>query len=365
MRSILLAFATAAIGAAVVPPAAGGGLDQSGQPVSLLFEEGRRAEILVGMAFPRGEGTSPDGMSSGNVYAPVSDIGFGLKADFGPRWSAALVVDQPYGVVIDYGPGTFPFAGTGAEATSFEITGLLRYRLDGRFSLHGGIRLERFGGEATLDGWAYGPLAGYNWTGDPGWGAGFVAGAAYEIPEIALRVALTYGSAIRHEIDGDENFFGPSTTPVTMPQSVNLDFRTGLDPRTLVYGQIRWVDWAGWTVAPQGLLAATGLPLVAFDSPAITYRLGLGRQLTPTIAGAVEIAHETAKDRTMTALDPYDGYTGIGVGAMWTRPSGVAIGGGVAYNLLGDAEVSAPSGASASFSGNHSLTARLRLSVPF
>ena len=55
---------------------------------------------------------------------------------------------------------------------------------------------------------AYGTLDGYNWTGDDDWGVGWVAGASWEKPEIGLRVALTYGSEIRHELDADENFFG-------------------------------------------------------------------------------------------------------------------------------------------------------------
>ena len=55
-----------------------------------------------------------------------------------------------------------------------------------------------------------------------------------------------------------------------MPQSVNLDFQTGIAPDTLVYGLVRWVNWDGWKIAPAGLPAATGLPLIEFDSDAFT-----------------------------------------------------------------------------------------------
>ena len=135
------------------------------------------------------------------------------------------------------------------------MTGLVRYRIDRRFSVHGGLRAARFGGEATLAGPAFAAvgLGGYHWEGDDDWGFGYVLGAAYEIPEIALRVALTYGSEIEHELDADENFFGPSTTEITMPQSVNLDFQTGISPKTLLYGSVRWVNWDGWNVSPGGL----------------------------------------------------------------------------------------------------------------
>lgn len=364
MRSLLLVLA--ACGATV---AQAGGLDQSGQPVTLLFAPGDYAEIVLGYVMPRIDGVDPGGTNSGNVYNDLGWFGLGVKRQLSADWSAAVIVDQPYGVVVNYDlafpGGAFPFAGTHAEPSSLGVTGLLRYRVDPRFSLHAGLRAERFGGEATLAGAGYRELAGYSWTGDPDWGLGYVLGAAYERPEIALRIALTYGSEIRHALDADENFFGASTTEVTMPQSVNLDFETGVAAKTLVYGLVRWVNWDGWEVAPRGLLAATGLPLIAFDQNSFTYRLGLGRAVTDAFVAAIEVSHETAKDRSTTPLDPYDGYTGVGLGGRYTLPSGVSIGGGLAYNRLGDAEVRLPNGAAASFRGNSAIAARLSLGMAF
>jgi long-subunit fatty acid transport protein len=360
VRCLLLATAACAAGGALAA-----GRDQSGQPVTLLFEPGSYAEIGFGLIFPDIEGTDSAGTPSGTVYDTVGGVAAGVRTDLSDAWSAALILDEPYGVIVDYPAGAFAFAGTRAAPESLGVTALLRYRIDERFSLHGGLRAERFGGEATLAGSGYGALSGYTWTGDADWGLGTVLGAAYERPEIALRVALTWGSRIRHELDAEENFFGPTTTEVTMPQSVNLDLQTGLNPKTLVYGSVRWVNWAGWKVEPAGLFAATGLPLIEFDSDAFTWRLGIGRQLTPAFAAGVEVAHETAKNRMTTALDPYDGYTGLGVGGTYTLPSGLRLGGGLAWNWLGDADVAAPTGGSARFRDNHALAARLRVGVAF
>ncbi len=364
MRHLLLAtVAAAATGAHA------GGLDLSGQPVTLLFHDGNYAELTLGATDPRVSGTDPAGATSGDVFGLVSGVGAGLLAQLGGGWSAAVIVDRPYGVIVDYGDGhpagAFPFAGTHAEPESLGVTGLLRYRFDERWSLHGGLRAQRFGGEATLAGWGYGPLSGYAWTGDPDWGLGYVVGGAFEIPEIALRVALTYGSEIDHELDATENFFGPTTTAVTMPQSVNLDFQTGIAPRTLAYGLVRWVNWAGWKVEPAGLFAATGLPLIAFSSDAYTYRLGLARQLTDAFGAAIEVTHETARNQTTTALDPYDGFTTLGLGGSYALPSGLEIGGGLGYSWLGDATATLPTGASARFADNHALSARLRIGFSF
>jgi long-subunit fatty acid transport protein len=314
---------------------------------------------------PSIEGTDLAGTDSGNVYGDVTSFGGGVKVDLSGPWSAAVIVDQPYGVVDDDPSGTgFPYAGTHAEPNSLGVTGLVRYELDGGFSLHGGLRAERFGAEAGLAGPGFGMLSGYEWTGDDDWGLGYVVGAAYEIPAIALRVALTYGSEIEHELEAEENFFGASTTDVTSPQSVNLDFQTGVAPKTLLFGSVRWVNWAGWSVAPQGFTAATGQPLVEFQDDAWTYKLGLGRQITDAFSAAVEISHETGRGDMMNALDPYDGYTAITVGGTWEAENGLSLTGGVAYSVLGGTEVATPFGP-ASFENNRALGVALKVGYRF
>ena len=192
-----LAFACAC----TMTTATAGGLDQSGQPVTLLFRDGNYAEVAVGYWNPTVEGSDVLGTGSGNVYGPITDVFAGVKKDLGDRLSAALILDQPYGVNVDYPDGDFLYAGTMAKPDSLGVTGLVRWRAGANFALHGGVRTERIGAEVTLGGAAYGPFDGYSWNADDDWGVGWVAGASWEKPEIGLRVALTYGSEIRHELE--------------------------------------------------------------------------------------------------------------------------------------------------------------------
>jgi long-subunit fatty acid transport protein len=255
----------ASLAALLATGALAAGIDQSRQEIDLLFEEGDYARVGAGYWMPAVEGTDAFGSSSGNVYRDVPFFGLGAKKQFGPRWSAALILDQPWGVDLDYPSGDFATAGTSAQVTSLGLTGLARYRIGESFSLHGGVRATRLGADVGLDGLAFGNM-GYRWDGDPGWGLGVVAGGAYEIPAIALRVALTWSSETRHELDSTETLpaglgLPPelrSQTEVTMPQSVNLDFQTGVAPKTLVYGSVRWVNWKDWTVAPEGFARSAG-----------------------------------------------------------------------------------------------------------
>ena len=44
-----------------------------------------------------------------------------------------------------------------------------------------------------------------------------------------------------------------TTTDLETPQSVQLDFQTGVAPKTLVFGYVRWVDWTEFNVTPAAL----------------------------------------------------------------------------------------------------------------
>lgn len=352
---------------ATATAAAAGGIDQTGQPVTLLFEEGNRAEIaLTGLR--ASISGSAGGVGSGNVYNPSTAFVAGVKRDFGPRLSAALIVDQPYGVALEYPDGDFAFAGTMAEPKSLALTALGRWRFGHGLAVHGGIRVERIGAEVGLAGSGYGPLAGYDWNGDDDWGVGWVAGASWERPELGMRVALTYGSEIRHSLPSEETLFGAevdTTTEVTMPQSVNLDLQTGINARTLLYGSVRWVDWNGWTVAPPAFDAVAG-PLVRFESDAWTYRVGVGRQLSEVLSAAVEVAHETPIDTMLSPLSPYDGFTALSAGARYALPSGLTLAASLGYVWLGEAEVATPlTPEPARFEDNHAVTAQLRVGFSF
>ena len=350
--------------------ALGAGIDQSGQEVDLLFRDGNYARIGLGYWMPSVDGTDVLGTASGNVYDDTPFFSLGVRKELNDAWSVALLIDQPWGVELDYPGGSFAYAGTSAHVRSLGVSGLARYRIDDHFSLHGGLRATGISADVGLDGFAFGNM-GYKWNADRAWGLGWVAGGAYEIPAIALRVALTYSSETKHEMDGTETLpaglgLPPelgSTTDVTMPQSVNLDFQTGVAPDTLLYGTVRWVNWKDWTVAPPGF-AAIGGDLVHFESNAFTYKLGLGRQLTDAFAAAIEVMHETPRDEDKTPLAPYDGYTAIAIGGTYSMPSGLDLTAGVSYNFLGNADVEA-NGVTSRFDDNRALAAALEIGLRF
>jgi long-subunit fatty acid transport protein len=361
-----------------------GTISRSEQPVIILFEKGgetgRYVEGAISWGKPDVTGVDSDGNSTGQVGKENWLLGGGFKMDFNEKWSAALIYDQPFGADLEYQDSSLLYGGTGgtnADVDALALTALARYKFNQNFSVHGGLRFARFGADASLDGTAFGPLQGYDFTGDEAWGVGGVVGVAYERPELALRVILTYSSEITYDLDSTEDFppplagfSGNSTTEVVSPQSVNLDFQTGVAKGTLVFGQIRWVNWDGFEVRPKGLDAVTGQPLAFKDYNVTHFKLGIGRQFTPTWAGAFQVNYTPDEDNLGGVLDVVDGNKGVVASGTYTAPNGVKVTGAAQYTWFGDSTIQSgrdangdPAGAE--FTDNSGLALLLRVAYNF
>ncbi|PHQ70270.1 MAG: aromatic hydrocarbon degradation protein [Paracoccus sp.] len=340
-------------------PALAGGIERAPQSLTALFEEGNYAELSFGGVDPTVEGTDELGFRTGDVAQGYGFLGLTYKHQFTPNFSAAIIIEQPFGADIRYPtqPGLAPdpsqigsvlLGGTIARVDSTTFTALGRYKFENNVSFHGGIRGSRADGNVTLNGAAYGPVAGYNVDLDTDTGIGWVAGVAWEKPEIAARVSLTYNSEVEHEFDTTESGppidtpFGPlplldgeSTTTVNTPESWNLEFQTGVAPQTLVFGSVRWVNWSEFRVDPANFVAVTGGGLVELEDTT-TYTLGVGRQFSENWAGSASFTYEKGGDDLVSPLAPTNGRKGITLAAIYTRDN-MKITTGINYTKLGDA----------------------------
>ena len=212
-------------------------------------------------------------------------------------------------------------------------------------------------------------------------GVGYVVGVAYELPEYAARVAVTYNSRITHDFDTTETFtvdtnadrmpdgttrVEDGTTTVDTPQSVNIDLQTGIAEGTLLFGRIRWADWSEFEIAPEVFEDATGSGLVTVDD-SVTYTLGVGRQVTDRFAASAAVLYDDVQgDDLVSPLAPTQGYTGLRLGASY-RIDNVEIAGGVLYRWLGDAnpETGTPDTQRARFDDNTAYSVALGVGIEF
>jgi long-subunit fatty acid transport protein len=266
--------------------------------------------------------------------------------------------------------------GTRAEASTTAITALAKYKLNDNFSVFGGLRHQSAEGDIRLQGAAYGGVSGYEVNLSKDSATGYVLGAAYEKPEIALRVAFTYNSAITHKMTATET--GPvvaitdplnQATPIEVktPESFNLEFQTGVAQDTLVFGSIRHVKHSQFRVDPTGIVAVTGGGLIDLED-STTYRLGVGRRFSDRFAGSISVAYEAASsDDLVSPLAPSNGYTQLAVGGSYDINDKTKFSAGISHTWIGDArpETGTPDVARATFSGNSAWGFGAKISVKF
>lgn len=316
-----------------------GGIDRSGQGLGALFEEGRYIEASLSTVTPRIEGTDRLGSTTGNVGGSYTLPSASLKFDGSEKLSFALLLEQTYGANMRYGESSQLLGGTMTDEHSYSIVGLARYRFDRNISLHGGLRVQESSAHIRLKGLAFGAVNGYDMQFAPHTAISPIVGAAYEIPEIALRFAATYHSATKHQFDTRESgpLNGTSTTEVSTPQAINLDFQTGVTPSTLLFGKYRWVQWSAFKVNPEKFVAATGTGLVDLEDTR-TWTLGLLQKLGQNWAGALSYDYEAACAPYNSPLAPVNGRRGVSLAAIHQQDKTRIIV-SVSYFALGDAEI--------------------------
>lgn len=326
-----------------------GGFERGGNSVSVLFEKGRYAEFSLGSAKPDVSGTFPVLGATGDVAQDYLSFGAAYKADISDTTSVALILDQPWGAHVQY--PTAPFGGGFANLRSSAITLAGRYKFNENFSVHGGLRY------VTIDGELFVPPAVARQSFSSDADVGFLVGAAYELPEIALRVALTYFSETEHSLPSSLGTVGT----INPPQSVNLDFQTGIAADTLLFGQIRWADWTSTQVNVPPAVAPNSV--IDYDNDSVTYSLGLGRKFSEQWSGAVTVGYEKAQGGLASTLSPTDGYVSLGLGGTYTQDN-MKITAGVRYVKLGDASTAGPAGNS-TFTGNSAVGFGLKVGYTF
>ena len=352
-------YALAAVSAAVslAGAANAAGVERALTPFDVMFEEGNYFQLNIAGSLPDVSGTASEdylGFDSGDMSVGFGTVGLAYKNQVSEALSFGLFYDQPYGADIAYPEGTNYYAqGATAELTSHALTSVVRHRFPSNVSIYGGLRYQTLSAEADL------PYVegGYAVEGERDGAWGYLLGVAYERPDIALRVGLTYMSEITHELDTEEVAlaFVPtdiaaagrlaSTTEIVTPRQLVLDFQTGVAEDTLIFGDIRWVEWTAFDISPEGYIqlpdrsnsGETLDPLVEYEDDRWIFSLGVGRQLTENWAIAGTVSHEPSTGSVAGNLGPTDGFTSVGLGLTYTQDN-LRITTGLRHIWLGDAE---------------------------
>lgn len=315
-------------------------LQRTDQNVDYLYERGNYAEIGTGYVWPSTKGTFLDdttgqstGVSTGSITQNFNPWLGAVKLQATDNLSFALAYEQPFGVTdkYNYYPGNDNRVnGMEAETLVHSVTALAAYRTNNNFWVFGGPAYYSVNGSLTL------PNLEYRLEVPRGGGWGYVAGVAWEKPEIALRASLTYHSTAKYEKKVKEQIgFGtePSETDFTvkMPQSVNLDFRTGIMPKTALITGARWVNWRQFKLQPQLYTEGLQTDLASFAKNSWEFKVGIGRQVTDKLGAQVLLTYDTGIGAPVTPLLPTNRSYGIQIGAKYAINKNFTVSGGVRH----------------------------------
>lgn len=358
-----LTVALAALSAASIASAAG--LDRSGQDITAFLQDGTYAETVYTYIDADVSGKDSSGNKIDDIAEDYDFFRYGVKTDINDTFSIGILYDEPFGAAADYsGKNNFvdqnPLSPRNGEGTNVEVrtenlTGIIGAKLgeNKNFQVYGGPVAQRVQADVKLRGKAYGLADGYTTHISAGQDYGWLAGASYSKPEIALQAALTYRSEIEHNLSLSENFpalalkqMNPNSVgeiEIVTPKSVNFDFQTGINPTTLATAKVRWVPWSDFEIVPPLYNQASKLSLVSYDEDQWLVELGLAKRLTPALAVTGNIGWDSGAGNPVTSLGPIEGYYSAGLGAKYNLTDNWAISAGGKYLWFGDAEGQIPS----------------------
>jgi len=373
LKALSVAIATFSVASA----ASAAGLDRSGQDITAFLQDGTYAETVYTYIDADVTGKDTSGNKIDDIAEDYDFFRYGVKTDINETFSIGVLYDEPFGAAADYvGDSNFVDAtgeGTNVEVRTESLTGILgaKFGENKEFQVYGGPVAQRVKADVKLRGEAYSVANGYTLNVNADQDYGWLAGASYSKPEIALKAALTYRSEIEHTANSAELYPFVDSLPIpglsanrsgdieiTTPESVNFDFQTGINPTTLATAKVRWVPWSDFAITPglyngfsqvlATLSQGTGIPpegldLVSYDDDQWQVELGLAKRLTPALAVSGNIGWDSGAGNPVTSLGPIEGYYSVGLGAKYNITENWAVSAGGKYLWFGDAEGQIPS----------------------
>lgn len=322
-----------------------------------------------------------------------------------------------YAEAANYGAFHSIYGETAVEVNTHNLSLIFGYHPIDRVTVYGGLAYQTIEGEVQLRGSAYGPLGGYlcntqtnsvtlcttfkeKGTGQRGVlgindsrkdykgyeaelpqeaAFGIIAGAAYQIPEIALRASITYRSKIEYDMNIQEKMpevisdglpllhpgwhigdkidalgtgytYSKGTSKISTPQSLNIDLQSGIMADTLAYINFRWVDWSDFSVRPHqvGILSESittgqekgpeGFNLIAYKEDQKSVTFGVARKLDDKLALTLIGGWDSGVGEYATTLGPSRGFWSAGLGGQYSFNKDTFVQAGARYFWLGDAK---------------------------
>ena len=325
------------------------GLERINIDPTFMFKEGSSAEIgfaNINPSLPAVKGTgSAFTFQSGLDVAPsFSALTGSVKTEMGESFDLGLFyTSQGNGVGIDYGTITGPEGAVTIKA-DLEIPTLAaigKYQINDAMSVFVGAKQSTFKGGATLKLGSDANLNGVpdvtsHWEMSEKSGIGAIYGAAYEMPEIALRVILTIEDDIAYNIPvtGKAGAASTGTATASIGDAMSLNFQTGIAEDTLLFGNIRRSNWKDNQVK---VPTPAGLAQISSFSDGDSYSLGIGRKINDDLSVSISGFYDGSAGGSISELAPTGSTKTLSVGGKYAIADNADLSFGGSYSQRGDA----------------------------
>lgn len=351
-------------------------LDESGQSILPFLEKGNYAEANIFVIDPKISGKVRDkpqlvdnsqDLSTGDMAQSFQYYNAALKLQLNERFAFGLIYDQPFGADVlypvkqnnSYSETKNLKEGTSVNVDSQNISMILGVKPYQNVQFYLGPVYQTIKGDVALRGNAYTTFFnGYDANFKEDSAIGWLAGMSYQIPDIELKLAVTYRSKIKHEMNVEESIYDQpinvtsfEKTKITTPQSINLDFQTGVNQSTLAFINLRWVNWKKFNIRPTQFGAITqaitseltggtydqGFDLDSHQKDQLYAAIGLGHQISEKLSIGSEVSWDSGTGNPASSLNPTKGAWGLGLGLQYNPAPNYFIATGIKYFWLGDA----------------------------
>lgn len=343
-------------------------LETSNQSIAIFLQPNNYAEFSTAFIDANISGNTyhPEA-SNPSIYTETSTQDFvnhfylsnaALKLQLDSNWSAGLIYDQPFGTDVNYAlapVATSPDDLVNAvrfKVDSNNLTALVGYQPNQYWNVYTGLSYQTLKTHLKISGQSMGLLVDYIGDIKKDSASGWLTGVSYQRPEYALQSSLTYRSKIRHTQHFQEqistvpaipllNLASDQNTTIETPQSVNLEFQTGITANHLIYGSVRWVNWQNFKIFSPLISSDsdTPVPLVDYQTDQWTTTLGLAHVFNDKFTSTVDIGLDSGSGNPASTLSPSDGFYSFGVGGFYNIHSDLFIAGGIKYLKFNKAKI--------------------------
>lgn len=390
-------------------------LEQSGQSILPFLENGNYAEANLFAVDASVSGIVNDradlvrdhqSRDTGDIAESTQFYTAVIKLQLTDRLGFGVLYDQPFSADIKYPARSnnsyfdndISHEGTSVKADTQNLSLLFGYSPYQHFQIYGGPVYQTVKANVALRGNAYtqafnGYNAKFKQQGEVGW----LLGGSYQLPDIALKAAITYRSKIKYQFQVEEDIFGEplklvenEKTKLETPASLNIDFQTGISEKSLVYMNLRWVNWKEFETRPPqyGALSEIlmneltngeyiqGFKLDSYQNDQYSATLGIAHQFTEKWSTSTDVSWDSGTGNPASTMGPIKGSWTLGLGVQFNPAKNYFITGSLKYFWLGDTKTEdgtyylpiegiKPYAEQANFKNNHAIAYGLKFGYWF